>query len=443
MPTSPLARTVAALVIFVVTLLLIMVRPRRLNEAAAALAGGAAMLLLGVVPVGQAIQVVLGNWDVFLFFLGLMAIAALAERSGFFDWSATVAARLAGGSDRRLFLNVLLLGAGISTLFSNDATALILTPIVYALVTRLRMEALPFMFACTFIADTASFVLPVSNPINILVLNSFRLGLPDFLRLLLVPSLVSIGLNVGLFLLLFRRQLRGQFDVSRLGAPAQAIRHAGYFRYVCAVLGLVAVGYLVAATLRAPLSPVALAGAAALLAGALAWRVARPADVAREISWPIFGFVAGMFVVVRGVEQVGLTSAFAGWLRAVAGAGAGGVGHGGPSVLGAVLVATFGSAIGANLINNVPMALVMTTTIRHFGIVSTTARLGLIGGTMFGCDLGPNVTTVGSLATILWMLLLRRRGLEVSALDYFKVGIVVAPLMLLAGALAMWGMLQL
>jgi arsenical pump membrane protein len=438
---SPAVRLVAALAIALSTLVLVMLRPGRLNEAAAALAGAAAMLLLGIVSPGQAANVLAGNWDVFGFFLGLMAMAALAERSGFFDWSAVMAARLAGGSDRRLFLNVLLLGAGISTLFSNDATALILTPIVYALVTRLRVAALPFMFACTFIADTASFVLPVSNPINILVLANFRLGLLDFLRLLLLPSLVAIGLNIGLFLLFFRRSLGGHFDAQRLGAPAKAIRHAAYFRYVWVVLALVALGYIIAAALRAPLSPVALAGAAALLAGALRWRVVGLSGVAREISWPIFGFVGGMFVVVRGVEQVGAAEAFARWLRDLASLGAGA--HTGPSTLGAVLVATFGAALGANLINNVPMALVMTTAIHHFHAVSPTARLGLIGGTIFGCDLGPNVTTVGSLATMLWLLLLRRRGLEVSSRDYFKVGIVVAPIMLLAGALAMWVALQL
>lgn len=427
---------VAASVIAAVTLGLIMFRPRRLNEAIAALGGAAAMLAVGAVSPEQAAGVLAANWDVFGFFLGLMAIATMVERAGFFDWAATLAAQLAGGSARRLFLNVLLLGIGISTLFSNDATALILTPIVYALVTRLRVRALPFMFACTFIADTASFVLPVSNPINILVLSSFRLGLGQFLRLLLLPSLLAIGLNVGLFLLLFRRQLRGRFDVKQLGTLDAAIRHPLYFRYTCAVLGLVALGYITAAALRWPLSPVALAGAALLLAGGMRWRRTRPCDVAREISWPVFGFVAGMFVVVAGLEQVRLTDVFAGALRSLAATGA--HAHAGPSTLGAVLVGTFGSAIGANIINNVPMALVMTTTIRHFGPLNSPARLGLIGGTIFGCDLGPNLTTVGSLATILWMLLLRRRGMEVSALDYFRVGILVAPLMLLAGALAMW-----
>lgn len=437
---TPALRTGLAVAIFLITLALIMVRPRGVSEATAALAGGIAMLVVGAVSPGQAVGVLARNWDVFLFFLGLLAIAALVERSGFFDWSAAVAARLAGGSELRLYMNVLLLGVGISTLLSNDATALILTPIVYALVTRLRVAALPFMFACTFIADTASFVLPVSNPINILVLSSFRLDLGQFLRLLLLPSVLAIGINIGLFLLIFRRRLRGRFDTTELGAPAKAIRHRRYFRYVCVVLVLLAAGYIVEALLSLPLSPVALAAAALLLAGAVGWQVAPLGEVANEVSWSILGFVAGMFVVVEGVEQVGLTEVFAGWLRALAAIGA--PAHAGPSVLGAVLVSTFGSAIGANFINNVPMALVMTSTIRHFGPMSQAAHLGLIGGTMFGCDLGPNITTVGSLATILWLLLLRRRGVEISALAYFKVGIMVAPVMLLAGALGMWLMLR-
>ena len=153
---TPSFRLIAALIIAAITLGLIMFRPRRLNEAAAALAGALAMLLLGIVSPGQALGVLAANWDVFGFFLGLMSIAALVERSGFFDWAATLAARLAHGDSRRLFLNVLLAGVAISTLFSNDATALILTPIVYALVTRLRVRALPFMFACTFVANSST-----------------------------------------------------------------------------------------------------------------------------------------------------------------------------------------------------------------------------------------------------------------------------------------------
>jgi len=424
--------TSMAVGIFVATLALIMLRPKQLNEALAALAGGIAMIAAGIVSPWQALQTLLGDWNIFLFFLGMLTLSALAERAGFFDWLAAQAAQLAKGSTRRLYLNVFLLGALISAFFSNDATALILTPIVYSLITRLRVSAMPFLFACTFIADTASFLLPVSNPINIIVLSRFNLGLLDFLRLLLLPSLLVIGINIGVFFLLFRRQLIGTFEIKRLGTPASAIRQQSYFRYVAIVLGVVAVAYLVISLVQQPLSLVAIGGAALLLLGALRWKQVQWKALGKELSWSIFGFIAGMFVVVQGVESIGLTQHAAQLLTSVAGS----------NTLAATLVGTTGAAVGSNLINNLPMALVLISTIGALSGSTPGVRLALIGATIFGCDLGPNLTTVGSLATVLWLLLLRRRGMDVSSLDYFKLGIVVTPLMLLIGALAIWLMLK-
>ncbi len=424
----PTVSTVVAIVIFAATLLLIMLRPKRLNEALTALGGAAAMLLAGIVSPLQALKTLFGDWNIFLFFLGMMTLSALAERAGFFDWLAARAAVLAHGSTRRLYLNVFLLGALITAFLSNDATALILTPVVYTLVTRLRVSALPFMFACTFIADTASFLLPVSNPINIIVLSSFHLNLLDFLRLLLLPSLLAISINSGVFFWLFRRQIAGQFEIKRLGTPTTAIRHRAYFRYVSIILGLVAIAYVAVSLLQQPLSLVAIGGALALLFGALRWKQVEWKGLGKEISWPIFGFIAGMFIVVQGVESIGLTRHLGQFLTSLAGS----------HVLSATLVGTASAAIGSNLINNLPMALVLVSTIGALSSAAPNVRLAFIATAMFGCDLGPNLTTVGSLATVLWLLLLRRRGMEVSSLDYFKLGIIVTPIMLMVGALAIW-----
>src|SRR3989442_1676061 len=161
-----------------------MVRPWKTNEALIALAGAGLLLTLGLVSPADALSTLAHDWNTFFFFLGLMSISVLAEVAGFFDWLAAIAARLSGNSARRLFLNTFLLGSLISMFLSNDATALILTPIVYSLTTRLRLPVLPYLFACTFIADSASFLLPVSNPINIIVLSTFPLDLWTFLRLL-------------------------------------------------------------------------------------------------------------------------------------------------------------------------------------------------------------------------------------------------------------------
>ncbi len=427
-PIPALARTAIAAGIAVLTLLCIMTRPFRWNESTIAMGGAALLLILGLIEPWEACQTLLKDWNTFLFFLGMMTLSALAEAAGMFDWLAIEAARLAGNSAARLFFNVFVLGTLISMVLSNDATALILTPIVYVLVTRLRLPVLPFMFACTFIADTASFLLPISNPINIIVLSRLPMDLLTFLRLLFVPSLVVIAINVGVFFFLYRRELTGCFDRKRLDSPAEAIKNPAYFRYTAVILVGVAVAYVVASAAQFPLSIIASIGAALLLAGALGWRMINFAGLAQRISWSIFGFIAGMFLIVRAIEDTGLTALLGQFLLRLAR----------DTKLGAVLVGTAGSAIGTNLINNVPMAVVMTSALRNVHFASPAIRNGFVAATMFGCDLGPNLTIVGSLATVLWLLILRRQNVDVSGLDYFKVGILVTPLMLLAGAMAIW-----
>lgn len=407
--------------IFLATLAVIMLRPFRVTEAMAAASGAALMLLGGFVGPLDAVRELASQWNIYGFFLGLMAISALADRAGIFDALAFYAARLAQGSALRLYIAVFLVGVLITTFLSNDATALILTPLVYALVTRLRLPVLPFMFACTFIADTASFVLPVSNPINILVLNTFGSDLGTFLRYLLLPALFCILFNMLLFTWIFRRDLRLRYDGARVElAPADA----RFFRAAVVVLGLIAAGYVVASALDQPLSFVALGGSVALLVCAAIYRQLDWPQLRGEISWSLFIFVSGMFLLVRGIENLGLTGAFGQALLALAGT----------SQLRAVLLVAGGTALGANLINNVPMALVMTSALH--GVQAPAAmNTGLVYATILGADLGPNLTTVGSLATILWLLILRRKGLEISTVQYFKLGIAVVPVMLLAGSI--------
>ncbi len=423
-----LTTTLLTVIIAIVTLLGIMIRPFRWNEAIFALSGAVLLLIIGLISPVNAFFTLYKDWNIFLFFLGMMSLSALAEAGGMFDWLAAQAARLAGGSTRRLFLNTFLLGTMISMVLSNDATALILTPIVYTLVTRLRLPVLPFLFACTFIADTASFLLPVSNPINIIILTRFQLDLWTFLRLLLLPSVLVISMNIGMFFLLYRNQIKGRFDVKRLPSAAEAIKHPAYFRYTCSVLIIVAIAYITASALQIPLSLVALSGALLLLLGALKWRQITVKDLGGQISWSIFGFIAGMFIVVQAVEGTGLTAQFGQLLLHLSGG----------TSFGAVMVGTAGAALGTNIINNLPMAVVLRSSLAGVHHIAPAARLGFIAATMFGCDLGPNLTTVGSLATVLWLLILRRRNLDVSGLDYFKVGILVTPLMLVAGALLIW-----
>jgi arsenical pump membrane protein len=423
-----LTRTLLISLISLLTLVGIMTRPFKWNEAMIALAGAGLMLILGLISPVDAGALLLKDWNTFLFFLGMMSLSALAEVAGLFDWLAFQAARLSGNSSRRLFLNTFILGSLISMFLSNDATALILTPIIYSLVTRLRLPVLPFLFACTFVADTASFLLPVSNPINIIVTSQFPLGLLTFLRLFFLPSVLVISMNAGVFFFLYRRQLRGSFDMKRLPAIEESIKHTTYFRYTCAVLLLVAVAYVLFATVQLPLSLVALGGAFLLLIGALLWKQTTLWNTGKQISWSIFAFIAGMFIIVQTVESTGLTAQFGQLLLHLSGG----------TSFGAVMVGTVGAAFGTNLINNVPMAVVLTSSLHSLQHTPLAIQQGFIAATIFGCDLGPNLTTVGSLATVLWLLILRQRNLDVSGLDYFKVGVMVTPFMLLVGAIAIW-----
>jgi len=405
-----------------------MTRPFRWNESRIAMGGAAALLILGLIRPADAGLTLLRDWNTFLFFLGMMGLSAMAETAGLFDWLAVQAARLAGRSAARLFLNVFLLGTAITMIFSNDATALILTPVVYVLATRLRLPVLPYLFACTFIADTASFLLPISNPINIIVMSHYPLDLFTFLRLLLLPSLVVIAINFGIFYLLYRKQLRGSFDLAHLPTTEKAVKHRAYFRYTLWVLGFVAPAYVIAAAFQFPVSAVSMAGALLLLAGALFWKRTTVLEAGKGISWSIFGFIAGMFIVVRAIEDTGLTAKLGNLLLHLSGG----------TSFGAVMVGTFGAALGTNLINNVPMAVVMNSSLVSIQHAAPAIRNAFVASTIFGCDLGPNLTTVGSLATILWLLILRQRDVDVSGLDYFKVGVLVTPVMLFAGALTIW-----
>ncbi len=411
--------------IFVATLAAVMIRPFRLNEAIAAAAGALLMLLGGFLRFDEALNVLTRQWNTFGFFLGLMAISALAEEAGVFDALANAAAQWGKGSAVRLYLAVFAVGAVISIFLTNDSTALILTPVVYALVTRLRLPVLPFMFACTFIADTASFVLPVSNPINIIIQNVFGSTIGTFLRYLLLPSLVAIGLNTAVFLWLFRRDLAQKYELHQ---PAE--HKSGDRRLLMVssgILGLIAVSYVLASILQWPLSFVALGGAVLMLIATLSLRRVPFLVIARRISWSIFLFIGGMFLVVQAVENLGFTAAFGNALLRVAG--------GRP--FRAVLLVAGGTAFGANLINNVPMSLVMTSTLQHLP-PDTPAYHSLAFAAMFGADLGPNLTTVGSLATLLWLLILRRKGIDVSTWEYFKLGITFVPALIVLGSLLIW-----
>jgi arsenical pump membrane protein len=414
-------RAAEAIGVTIGTLCLVVIRPRGLNEGVSALLGAVVALLLGLVPLGDGLHMEASSWNIFLFFLGMMAIAAIADQSGVFELIAFSAARLTGGRVIRLYAVIFLVGAIISLFFANDSAALVLTPVVYALVLRLALDPLPFVFAITFIADTASIGLPVSNPLNVIVADAFHLDLRSYVAHLWLPALLVIIVNMAAFFVVFRGSLGGRFR------PLSKPEGVPGTTSTIALLGVLAGSYLVASAFAFSLGIVALAGAGAMALNLLRLSVLDTRSLRTEISWPIFGFIGGMLIVVRGLDTSGVTAALGRTLSSTSGT----------SHLAAIAATVVGTAVGSNLINNLPMALVMTTTIPHTHVASST-RLDLVYSTILGADLGPNLTHLGSLATFLWLFFLRRKGLNVSTWDYFRIGVAVTPVMLVGAIVGLW-----
>lgn len=399
-----------------------LVRPRGMHEAWAAVGGGLLMLLLGLETWEQAWSITVQGLDVLAFLLALMLLSALLDASGFFEWAAVQSARLANGSGHALYRNVFLLGAIITAFLSLDTTAIILTPIVLAFVSRLKLRPKPFLIACAFVANTASLLLPVSNLTNLLFQSHFHFPFGAFALHMLLPQIVAVAVNYAVLRWLFRKDLAADFSPDTLPNPASVVPDQVFFRAAVLVLAAILIGYFVGSLMHVPPYLIALAGCAVLLPLGL-WRGRIEAKrLLHGISWPLFPFVVGLFVVVRGVENLGLAPLAAQGLMRV-----------GPSPLAQVLVTGFGAGIGTNVVNNIPMALLAISVLERGH-----ASLPALYGSLLGCNIGPNLTIVGSLATMLVLSSARQRGEDVRGVEFFRVGLIATPLILLAACLALW-----
>jgi arsenical pump membrane protein len=407
--------------ILFLTIALIVIRPRGLDEAWAAVGGAVAMLLCRFVSVADLAQVTREVADVLLFLVGMMVLTAVVERSGLFELLALWTARAARGSGYLLFLGVFLLGFAITALLSLDVTVLVLTPIVYALAVRLRVKALPYMFVCTFVANTGSLLLPISNLTNLLAYGLLGLGFVNFARLMFWPQLAALAVNIGVFFLIFRHQLPRQFDRDSLPTRPEGV-DLRFLRVAAVTLGLVLLALVVAGVRTWPIAIPALVGGAVLAGIAIGWRKITPRAIVSEVSWSLIPFIIGMFTLIRGAERVWLAQLGGGPTLAT---------HGLPELL---LIA-FGTGIGANLVNNIPM---IGAAIGLLGNATPAAREPLALAAVLGANLGPTVTPFGSLATLLWLTIIRRKGEELSTLEYMRVGILTAPPTLLAATIVLW-----
>ena len=410
------ARTLLGLVAFLAVVALAISRPRGLNEAWPAAGGAVAFLALGLLSPRDLLGAARETAGVLLFLFGMMVLSGVLEMAGIFSWAASYAARTSGGSGRRLLINVFMLGAVVTALLSLDVTVIVLTPIVYATVVALRVDPLPYLYACTFVANTGSLLFPMSNLTNLLIVDRLGLSFWHYSLAMAVPNLVAIAANAGIFLWLFRDRLPRRLPVIKPGATIAT--SSAFFRLSLAVFAVMLAGLFLAGLAERPLWPVALVGGAALAYVAHAVGRKDLRAIAAGVSWPLFPFVVGMAVVVRGIEHAGLT---AGLARLI-------LGHAGTTV-GAVVTTGAVAALGANLFNNIPMALVMLVVLGRV----PPARLDLlVAATLAGVNIGPALTTVGSLATMLWLSFTRRQGMEVSALEYLRTSVLTVPLVLAA-----------
>jgi len=395
----------------------VITRPKTWSEAWWAASGAVALVVFSLIPISDALAAVARGTDVYLFLIGMMLLAELGRREGLFDWLAAYALEHARGAASRLFLLIYAVGTLVTIFLSNDATAVVLTPAVYAAAKHARAPAVPYLLICAFIANAASFVLPISNPANLVVFGSHMPPLTGWLREFGTASVVSIVATYVLLRFTQRhelvREVAGASGRPALGVPGQITAIA---------LALTAVVLLAASLLGWQLGlPTCSCGLGAWLLVTLLNRQA-PWPVLGQITWSVLPLVAGLFVLAQGVENTGVLSSLTRLYSELARAA--------PAT--AALLAGTAVALGSNFINNLPMGLVAQT-------VASSAQLPAhaTGALLIGVDLGPNLSVTGSLATILWLVAIRREGLNVRARDFLAVGALVMPLPLILSLLTL------
>jgi arsenical pump membrane protein len=413
-----------ALLIFVATLILVIWQPRGLGIGWSACAGAAVALLAGVIHVGDIPVVWHIVWNATGAFVAIIIISLLLDKAGFFEWAALHVARWGAGSGKRLFVLLVLLGAAVSALFANDGAALILTPIVIAMLAALRFPpraTLAFVMAAGFIADTASLPLVVSNLVNIVSADYFGIGFARYSAVMAPVNVVAVLATLAALAWFFGGDIPARYDLDQLKRPDEAIADRATFIAGWWVLGLLLIGFFWLEGMGIPVSAVAAAGAAVLLAVAARGHKISTREVMANAPWQIVIFSLGMYLVVYGLRNAGLTTFLTALLDRLAAQG----------VWSAAMGTGLLTALLSSIMNNLPTVLVGALSIdaaSAHGVV----REAMVYANVIGSDLGPKITPIGSLATLLWLHVLQSKGISISWGYYFRVGIVLTlPILLL------------
>lgn len=423
-----------ALVILVVTIGLVIWQPKGLGIGWSAMGGAAVALATGVVSFSDVPIVVDIVWNATLTFVFIIIISLLLDEAGFFEWAALYVARWGRGNGLRLYAFIVVLGAAVAAMFANDGAALMLTPIVLEIVRALGFNpvaAVAFVVAAGFIADTASLPLVISNLVNIVSADFFGIGFVEYATVMVVVNVVSVAMSLLVLMLFFRKQIPLRYDDTQLRPPHEAIKDPAVFRAGWWVLGLLLFSFLVIEPQGVPISVIVGIGAAILLVVAARGKVISTRAVIRTAPWQIVIFSIGMYLVVYGLRNAGLTADIA---RILDGVGAYGV-------TAAALTTGFIAAFLSSVMNNMPAVMVVALSIDDANVTGL-VKEAMIYANVIGSDLGPKITPIGSLATLLWLHVLARKGIVITWKQYFLIGIVITPPVLLATLLGLSAWLQ-
>lgn len=417
--------------IFLFTLVLVIWQPKGLSIGWSATLGAVLALVSGVVHINDIPVVWNIVWNATATFIAVIIISLLLDESGFFEWAALHIARWGNGRGRLLFTYIVLLGAAVAALFANDGAALILTPIVIAMLLALgfsKQATLAFVMAAGFIADTASLPLIVSNLVNIVSADFFTLGFSEYASVMVPVNIAAIAATLVMLHLFFRKEIPPTYELAKLRQPALAIHDVATFRTGWIVLLLLLIGFFVLEPLGIPVSAIAASGALILFAVAKRGQAINTGKVLRGAPWQIVVFSLGMYLVVYGLRNAGLTDSLSGVLSML-----------GQHGLWATAMGTgFITAFMSSVMNNMPTVLIGALSIEG-STASGVIKEAMIYANVIGCDLGPKITPIGSLATLLWLHVLAQKNMSIAWGYYFRTGIImtVPVLFLTLAALAL------
>ncbi|AFV97577.1 MULTISPECIES: arsenic transporter [unclassified Sulfuricurvum] len=415
---------ILAVTLFLITLVLVIWQPRGLQIGTSAVAGAIAAVALGVVSLTDVWTVTSIVWDATLAFIGIILLSMVLDEIGFFEWAALKMARLSHGNGHVMFIYMMILGALVAAFFANDGAALILTPIVLAKMKYLNMKPLPmfaFLMAGGFIGDSASNPLVISNLTNIVTAGYFNLGFWEYAKTMFLPNLLSIIASIIVLWIYFRKDIPTRIDITGLSTPESAIKNMTMFRLSWWFLALLMVGYFIGDIYHLPVSVFALGGALVFLAIATYFKATKPIMTIKAAPWQVVWFSIGLYVVVYGLKNGGLTTYLAGLIIELQSMG---------NVY-AVIGTGFLSAILSSVMNNMPTIMIMDIAIAEAG------NSALAYANIIGCNLGPKMTPIGSLATLLWLHVLAQKGVKIGWGEYMKVGLIVTPPVLLVALLGL------